>query len=91
MPLPAKSITRWGTWISAVTFYSQNYDAIKSLILSLDDSAQSICICKELLENTNLRHDIEFTDGNFGCIPDTIKSLEAQGLKLLNSLCTYIQ
>lgn len=87
LPLPPKPvITRWGTWILAVMFYSKNFEVIKAAILSIDDSARSVCIAKQLLGNINLKRDIDFINHSFGFIPDVITLLETQGLKLTESL-----
>jgi hypothetical protein len=35
-PLPPRPvITRWGTWISAALFYSQNFDQVKSVFFPI--------------------------------------------------------
>lgn len=43
LPLPPKPVlTRWATWLTAVTYYVDNFNSIKSVISELDDESDSI-------------------------------------------------
>jgi len=43
LPLPLQPIiTRWGTWLNTVEYYSNNFNSIKSVRSHLDDEAESI-------------------------------------------------
>ncbi|KAJ8949490.1 hypothetical protein NQ314_008181 [Rhamnusium bicolor] len=35
-------ITRWGTWIKAAIFYAEHFEAIKELILDIEDNSQRV-------------------------------------------------
>jgi len=43
--LPEPIITRWGTWIGAVIFTSQNFEGIKSVFESLNDDSACVQTC----------------------------------------------
>ncbi|KAF0708857.1 DUF659 domain-containing protein, partial [Aphis craccivora] len=44
VPLPPEPIlTKWGSWLSAVNYYRENYDGLKSVIFELN-SEDAICI-----------------------------------------------
>jgi len=36
---PEPIISRWGTWLSAVLYYSNNFEKIKNVVLNLDSDA----------------------------------------------------
>jgi len=36
---PEPIITRWGTWLSAVLYYSNNFEKIRNVVLNLDSDA----------------------------------------------------
>ena len=44
VPLPPEPVvTRWGTWLAAVSYYAENWDAVKTVVMNLRDSdAESI-------------------------------------------------
>jgi len=43
LPLPPQPIIiRWGIWLNAVEYYSDNFDSIKSVISHLDNGTESI-------------------------------------------------
>ncbi|CAH1101548.1 unnamed protein product [Psylliodes chrysocephalus] len=48
---PEPVITQWGTWIKAAIFYAEKFEAIKELILNLEDNSQCVVQSKELLKN----------------------------------------
>jgi hypothetical protein len=66
LPLPLQPIiTRWGTWLNAVEYYSNNFDSIKSVISRLDDEAESIKKSKEMFEDKHLQNDLAYLKSNF--------------------------
>lgn len=85
---PEPVITRWGVWINAAIFYAENFDAIKDLILDLEDDAQSVVQSKDLLQSASVARDLVFIKVNFGFIPDMITSLESGQLSLRESIST---
>ncbi|KAL4091382.1 hypothetical protein QTP88_026081 [Uroleucon formosanum] len=61
LPLPPKPVlTRWTTWLTAVTYYVDNFNSIKSVISELDDESDLIKKAKELFDNQNLKNDLAY-------------------------------
>lgn len=84
---PEPIITRWGTWLAAVMYYSNNFDKIKNIILKLDsDSAIIIKKTIELMQNKNLQNNLAFITVHFGFLVDTISKLETSKMPLIESL-----
>jgi hypothetical protein len=84
---PEPIITRWGTWLSAVLYYSNNFEKIKNVVLNLDsDAAIAIKKTIELMECKNLQNNLAFISANFGFLVDTISKLETSKMALTESL-----
>jgi len=67
VPLPPEPIlTKWGSWLSAVNYYRENYDGLKSVIFELN-SEDAICIAnaKRLFEKSNLETNLIYIKANF--------------------------
>lgn len=62
MPLPPQPvITRWGTWLEAVSYYVKYYDQIKTIVnLLRSDDALSIRCAKSVLQKENLKSDLDY-------------------------------
>ena len=77
IPLPQEAvITRWGTWISAAIYQSENFDFLKSIFDFFDeDDAESIEIAKELFKKSKIKSDLSFISANFNTLVSTIKTL----------------
>ncbi|KAF0705362.1 Uncharacterized protein FWK35_00026605 [Aphis craccivora] len=45
-------ITRWGTWLEAALFYSENFSKFKELVSNIEDDAQSVQKVKSTLIET---------------------------------------
>ena len=74
---PEPVITRWGTWISACTYYWKNFDVVKSVVDSFDrSSAASIGISQDLLADSEIKGSLAYINGNFSFLPITITWLE---------------
>lgn len=58
--LPPEPITRRDTWLSAVLYYSNNFENIKNIILNLDPDAVQQKKTIELMENKNLQNNLAF-------------------------------
>ncbi|CAI6360338.1 unnamed protein product [Macrosiphum euphorbiae] len=84
---PEPIITRWGTWLSAVLYYSNNFEKIRNVVLNLDPEA-TIAIKKtvELIDSKNLQNNLAFISTNFGFLVDTISKLETSKMPLTESL-----
>lgn len=80
---PEPIITRWGTWHSAVNYYTNNYEQILNVLNVLNsEESQSINISKEILKNPKTKTDFIFIASNFCFIEYFIKKLEKIGLTL---------
>lgn len=86
-PPPQPIITRWGTWVKAVSYYCEYFKEIKNIILELDpDDAISIKETQKILDDPSLETNLVFIHANYGYLPDTIEKLETQGLPLATSI-----
>jgi len=84
---PEPIITLWGTWLSAVLYYSNNFEKIKNVVLNLDsDAANAIKKTIELMECKNLQNNLAFISANFGFLVDTISKLETSKMALTENL-----
>jgi hypothetical protein len=91
LPLPPQPvITRWGTWLKAAIFYSDNYIDVKNLILQIADDSNCIKEAKTLFSNPILPNNLAYISANFSIIGDTIlKSKEmllTDSVNLVNKL-----
>jgi hypothetical protein len=89
---PEPIITRWGTWLSAVLYYSNNFEKIKNVVLNLDpEAAMAIKKTVELninnkIDSKNLQNNLAFISTNFGFLVNTISKLETSKMPLTESL-----
>jgi len=91
LPLPPQPIiTRWGTWLNTVEYYSNNFDSIKFVISNLDDEAESIKKSKELFEHKHLQNDLAYLKSNFCFLIQAITNLEKSTLSLDEGLNTIL-
>ncbi|KAL4154365.1 hypothetical protein QTP88_000243 [Uroleucon formosanum] len=88
VPLPPEPIlTRWGTWLSAVNYYCENYDGLKSVIFELNsEDATCVANAQRLFEKSNLETNLIYIKANFGFLSMEITRLETSGLLLTESL-----
>lgn len=84
LPLPPQTIvTRWGSWLTAVHYYSENFEAIENVLNEIDsDDSESVATAKSLLENVSkknqLKAEIIYVNTNFYFLCESIKELEFQ-------------
>lgn len=83
-PLPPEPvITRWGTWIEAVNFYSDNFEAVKYVVETLSpDSAVSASESLSAFNNSKVICSVSYIKTHFSCI----KKLETAGLTLQEAI-----
>lgn len=84
VPLPPEPVvTRWGTWIEAVLFYNENFEAIKGVVNDFD-SAESMTVCqsKEAFNDSSIKKNMAVICTHFSYIPASIKKLETHGLRV---------
>lgn len=88
VPLPPEPIiTRWGTWLEAVLFYSQHFDQIKEVVEELDSNdASSIGESKEAIQDESIRKNIAIITTHFSHVPACIEKLETRNLTLSEQL-----
>nr|CAH7747413.1 unnamed protein product [Callosobruchus chinensis] len=72
---PERILTRWGTWLKAVLFYAENFEAIKEVVGQFD-SSEAIAINSSQLafENPSSKQNIALIATHFSNIPDAIET-----------------
>lgn len=88
LPLPPQPvITRWGTWLAAVEYYSKNFDSVKSVVDKLNATdAVSIKNAQELMAGHKLKQDLAFLSANFTFLCGPLKDFQQQNATLWHSL-----
>lgn len=86
--LPPKPIlTRWGTWISAVSYYCTNFEEVTRVLTSFsDEEAISIRKSKSLLSSSKIKNELTFISTYFGKLPGAIEHMEKRNMSLSESL-----
>lgn len=88
VPLPPEPVlTRWGTCLYAVSFYQENFDQLKDVVASIDDS-HTACVreAKCTFDCDTVYRDINFIHTHYSSLSKTIKCLENRGAPLHESL-----
>ena len=87
-PLPPSPVqTRWGTWLTAVTYFANYFGEIKACISELpDDDSASIPTAKALLEEDSITAELAFISDNYASLVSSIHKLEHSSLPLCESL-----
>nr|CAH7760199.1 unnamed protein product [Callosobruchus chinensis] len=84
---PEPILTRWGTWLKAVLFYAENFEAIKEVVGQFDSSeAIAINSSQMAFDNRSIKRNIALIATHFSNIPDAIERLETKNLPLCKSL-----
>lgn len=84
---PEPILTRWGTWIEASLYYCEHFELIQSILNSFDENdAVSIKMAQKYIGQKNIKNQLVFIKSNFAFLPNTITSLEKQGLSLASSI-----
>ena len=88
VPLPPEPVlTRWGTWLSAVEYYSKHFDSVQKVVnLFNAEEAASIKTAQEIFAKDSVRCDIAFIKANFCFLCKEILYLETKSLRLADSL-----
>jgi hypothetical protein len=80
---PDVVITRWGTWITAATFYATHFEDFSAVINALPEAESKYTAnVKLLLQKETLASDLAFIHGYLSFLPDVIRKLKARGLPL---------
>ena len=84
---PQAVVTRWGTWIVAVLWFSEHIDVFEAFVNTLNpDDAQSIEDAQEVLKVPNLRDDLHFVASHLGFLPPLMKQIEKPDVGLVEGL-----
>jgi len=88
LTLPSEPIlTRWGTWIEACLYYCEHFELIQTILNSFDENdAVSIKMAQKYIGQKHIKNQLVFIKSNFAYLPNTITSLEKQGLSLASSI-----
>jgi hypothetical protein len=88
VPLPPEPVlTRWGTWLEAVEYYSKHVLAVQSVLQHIaDNEAKAVGKAKLAVQDTGTRAEIAYIHANFGFIPNLIRVVESRGVRLSESL-----
>jgi len=87
IPLPSEPVlTRWGTWLASVSYYSKYYDEVKNVVDSLDDDAACVRDSKESFANPKIKLELSFINAHYCFIKDVILKLENRNLELIFSI-----
>lgn len=87
---PSPIITRWGTWLKAAVYYSDNFNVIEAALRELnEDDAEAIRVAKNLLKSANLKAELSYIKSNFYVIVQAITKLETPGLELKESIGVF--
>lgn len=88
IPLPPKPVlTRWGTWLEAALFYSEQFEGIKKVLSELsDDSSAAIIESNQLVANPQLSQHLAYIKNHFSGIPKLLLELEKQNILLVDSV-----
>lgn len=72
---PEPIITRWGTWLEAVEYYTNNYGVIKNVVNSFDkQDSFAIKNAQKIFQEANLEEELIFITSNFISIKNNSKS-----------------
>lgn len=87
VPLPPEPvITRWGTWLTAASYYVKHFEGFKKVIQELEDDAASVRTAKELVNNESILPQLLFVEAHFKDIPGTIELMQSQTVLLTTSV-----
>ena len=92
LPLPPEPVTtRWGTWVSAVTYYAQHFEAVQNALNALDSNdAAAIATAQDLMNSKQLREDLAYIAANFSHIPRVIQELQRKDMHAPAALRAFI-
>ena len=84
---PEPVLTRWGTWLTAVDYYSQHFNEVQQVVNSFDpEDAACIKTAQEIFSKETVKCEIAYIKSNFCFLAKEILLLETRGLKLADSI-----
>ena len=72
-PIPCPIVTRWGTWLNAVHFYSKNLNEIKNIVESIHDEGVLVGNAKKSISIETTSDEITFISINYNSLSDLIE------------------
>ena len=80
----------WRIWLTAANYYCEFLDEFILVLNELDvEDANSIKICRNLVENAEIKNDLAFINANFGDLPNLIIKMETRHLSLYDAIANY--
>ncbi|KAF2905786.1 hypothetical protein ILUMI_00381 [Ignelater luminosus] len=79
-------VTRWGTWLLAAIFYSDNFVKFKVVMQNLEEDAANVTKVKALLSETAIVKELAFIKSYIEFLPDIMEALETRGMTLKDQL-----
>ncbi|PNF20028.1 hypothetical protein B7P43_G05946 [Cryptotermes secundus] len=76
----------WGTWLSAVSFYRENFNEVKEVVAKLEDEYACVREAKVVFGYDTVSQDVNFIHAHFSTVSKAIESLESCGALLHDSL-----
>ncbi|KRX32082.1 hypothetical protein T05_16299, partial [Trichinella murrelli] len=91
IPLPPQPVlTRWGTWLSAVFYYAENFKKIQEIISCFEEEeSTAVKIVHEIMQKESLRCDLIFITSNFTNFVPAITYLEKRSETLVDRLQAF--
>ncbi|KAF2892524.1 hypothetical protein ILUMI_13652 [Ignelater luminosus] len=84
--LPNPVATKWGTWLQAAIFYSDNFVKFKVVMQNLEEDAASVTKVKALLSETAIVKELALIKSYIKLFPDVMEALETRGMTLKDQL-----
>uniref|UniRef100_A0A2S2QDP4 DUF659 domain-containing protein n=1 Tax=Sipha flava TaxID=143950 RepID=A0A2S2QDP4_9HEMI len=88
LPLPPSPvITRWGTWLTAASYYCTNFETIKHVVESFyKRDAVAVKKSKQVFKLQQLQTNLIYIKSNFDCLSIAITRLQEQSILLSEGL-----
>lgn len=93
LPLPPKPvITRWGTWLAAVSYYVKYFTEINTVLSRLRTSdAVSIKKAKQVLQKPSIKKELDYIHENFNIIEVALTRLQERNMSMVDALIDFDQ
>jgi hypothetical protein len=90
-PLPPEPvITRWGTWIAAVSYYAEHFDDVKRVVDTFRNrDAAAISMSKQCFEDPATRDQIVAVHSSYSFLTEGITQLECRTISMPRALSIY--
>ncbi|KAL3068683.1 hypothetical protein niasHT_032099 [Heterodera trifolii] len=90
LPIPPRPVlTRWTTWITAVSFYWEHFEELKAVVDQFN-SDDAVCVNEcQLSFNNSVWQDLAYIHSNFGQLATAITKLETQGMTIFDAMDVF--